>query len=71
MSRYIAINSRILDETIVLAFDKKSIHEARQEYPEAVVYFPPEIDKIQHLKGNEDAIRKVHAVKKQFAGWIV
>lgn len=72
MLKYITINSQILNETIILIFDKNFVGEARREHPGVVIYFPPEITRLYELiNGNREAIKKVHAVKKEFTGWVV
>jgi hypothetical protein len=73
--KWVVIKSRLLDgQQVLLVLQKKHLKEARQEHPDKVIYFPPEIKELgrhRGVPGYEDLLRKVHLVKKEFGGWIV
>ena len=58
-------------EVIILCKIKSALKYLRKEYPGIVIYFPPEIEELYRLKEDEDAIKKIHLIKKKFGGWIV
>jgi hypothetical protein len=69
---YVLIESRLLDgEKILLAFEKKSLKKLREQFPNIVIYFPPEIKELYKHKDDKEFIKKIHLVKKEFKGWIV
>ena len=69
---YYLVESKLLDgEVIILCKIKSALKYLRKEYPGIVIYFPPEIEELYRLKEDEDAIKKIHLIKKKFGGWIV
>jgi len=69
---YYLFESQLLDgEVIILCKVKSALQYLRKEYPGTVIYFPPEIAELYKLREDEDAIKKIHLVKKRFGGWIV
>ena len=68
----VLIRSKLLDgEIIVLALKKKALKRIKQNYPDLVIYFPPEVEELSKDMNNEDSIKQVHMVKKTMRGWIV
>ncbi len=69
---YVLIESNLLDgEKILLAFEKKSLKKLKRQFPDIVIYFPPEINELYQHKDDKEFIKKIHLVKKEFNGWIV
>jgi len=69
---YVLIESKLLDgEKILLAFEKKSLKKLREQFPNIVIYFPPEINELYQHRDDKEFIKKIHLVKKEFKGWIV
>ena len=69
---YYLVESKLLGgEVIILCKVKSALQYLRKEFPGTVIYFPPEIFELHKLKDDQDAIKKIHLVKKKFGGWIV
>ena len=69
---YYLFESQLLDgEVIILCKVKSALKYLRDNYPGIVIYSPLEIEELYKLKDDEDAIKKIHLVKKKFGGWIV
>ena len=70
--KWLLLDSKLLDgERILLLFEKQHLTEARQAYPGTVIYFPPEVEELQHVKDAPDTIKFLHRIKKEFGAWIV
>ena len=69
---YYLVESKLLHgEVIILCKVKSALRYLREKYPGTVIYFPPEIFELERVKNDQDAIRKIHLVKKKFHGWII
>lgn len=70
--KWVLLESLLLEkEQILLVMDTADLKEARQAYPETVIYFPPEVQELYPHKDDEDLIRTVNTIKKHFKGWVV
>jgi hypothetical protein len=68
---YIGIESRLLNDTLILCFDKSKLKLLKKAHPGVPIYFPAEIEELYSLKGNTELIKWVHTCKKKFEGWVV
>ena len=70
--KWVVIGSRVLGgEQIVLVFEKQFLKESRRENPGMTIYLPKEITELGAYKDDPDFIRRVHAAKREFCGWII
>ena len=70
--KWVLLESLLLDkEQILLVMDTADLMEARQAYPDTVIYFPPEVQELYPYKDDEDLLRTVNSLKKRFKGWVV
>ena len=68
----VIIESSVLDgERFILALDKKALKRLRTDYPDLVIYFPPEVNELAEHGGSPVDVKGVHSVKKLFKGWVV
>jgi hypothetical protein len=66
------MKSRLLNDTLILCFDKKKLRLVKQKHPGIPIYFPPEIEELYPYRKEEELIKWVYACKKEFGPcWIV
>jgi len=71
------IQSRVLGDEFVYCTDKKALKKVKAEFPDAAVYFPPEMAELiafeKTLPRDDwlELVGAVHRLKKRFRGWIV
>ena len=69
---YVLLESKFLGgERLILSFEKKLLEKLQAEFPDIVIYFPPEINELYKHKGDKEFIKKIHLTKKKFKGWVV
>ncbi len=69
--RYILVHSDLLGEEIILVSDKLHFAEVLEKHPDHVLYFRPEIEVLHSFASDPDFVKHVHAIKKNFKGWII
>lgn len=69
--KWIVIESDLIGEHIVIIRDKKWLKEAREANPDLAIYFGQEIKNLQRFIGDDQAIRAIHKVKKDWKAWII
>lgn len=69
--KWLVIHSRVLNETILMVFDKADLKAAEAAHPGKVIYFPQEVRELQHQRTDPEFTRQIHMVKKKLGGWIV
>ena len=68
----VLIKSDVLDgEVVLLALKKKALKRLRADYPDLVIYFPPEVNELIEQGGSPVDVKGVHSVKKLTKGWVV
>jgi hypothetical protein len=68
---YVGIESRLLNDTLILCFDKTKLKLVKEKHPGVPIYFPAEIEELYPYKDDKELIRWVHTCKKKFGGWVV
>ncbi len=68
---YVGIKSKLLNDTLILCFDKSKLRLVMERHPNIPIYFPPEIEELYPYRQEGELIRWVHACKKEFGAWLV
>jgi hypothetical protein len=68
---YIGIASKLLNDTLILCFDKQKLKLVKEKHPGIPIYFPAEIEELYPYKDDKELIRWVHTCKKKFGAWVV
>ncbi|MFQ5583456.1 MAG: hypothetical protein ACE5GL_03360 [Calditrichia bacterium] len=68
---YVMIESKLVNDTLILCFDKKNFKRVRKRHPGIPIYFEPEINELWKYREDKETIKWLHAVKKQFQGWVM
>lgn len=58
-------------EKIILVFQRADFPDLRKEYPDAVIYFPQEINELYKFRHKPELVQKIHMVKKHFGAFIL
>jgi hypothetical protein len=68
---YVLLDSKLLNEEVVLGLNTSLLDELRRKFPDRVIYFPPEIEELWPYRESREFITKVHSAKRKFGAWIV
>ena len=75
--KWYVIRSGVLNDRFVLCMRKELYREVTARFPDAVIYFLPEMEELLSLQDGLtreqwcNLVREVHLVKKTFRGWVV
>jgi hypothetical protein len=70
-AKWLVIQSRVLNEIILMVFDTADLAAAEAAHPGKVIYFPQEVRELQGQRTDPEFTRNIHLVKKKLGGWIV